>query len=57
MEFSDNNSARVFNVKGIFTMRKAVLYIAMSIDGYIADGNGGVGWLNGQDATVQTEDT
>ncbi len=38
-------------------MRKAVLYIAMSIDGYIADGNGGVGWLNGQDATVQTEDT
>ena len=28
-------------------MRKAVLYIAMSLDGYIADRNGGVGWLSG----------
>ena len=30
-------------------MRAVVLYIAMSIDGYIADRNGGVGWLAGQD--------
>lgn len=30
-------------------MRKAVLYIAMSLDGYIADENGGVGWLGGED--------
>lgn len=29
-------------------MRKAVLYIAMSLDGYIADRNGGVGWLGGE---------
>ena len=28
-------------------MRKVVLYIAMSLDGYIADGNGGVGFLTG----------
>lgn len=28
-------------------MRKTVLYIAMSLDGYIADQNGGVGWLSG----------
>mgnify|MGYP001049806968 CR=1 FL=1 len=28
-------------------MRKAVLYIAMSLDGYIADRNGGVGCLSG----------
>ena len=28
-------------------MRKTVLYIAMSLDGYIADENGGVGWLDG----------
>lgn len=28
-------------------MRKTVLYIAMSLDGYIADENGGVGWLEG----------
>ncbi|MBO1265897.1 dihydrofolate reductase [Proteiniclasticum sp. SCR006] len=28
-------------------MRKVVLYIAMSLDGYIADGTGGVGFLTG----------
>lgn len=30
-------------------MRKVILYIAMSIDGYIADKAGGVSWLGGQD--------
>jgi len=29
-------------------MRKIVLFIAMSLDGCIADSSGGVGWLNGQ---------
>ena len=28
-------------------MRKVVLYIAMSLDGYIADKNGGVNWISG----------
>ncbi|MDY2777024.1 MAG: dihydrofolate reductase family protein [Collinsella sp.] len=28
-------------------MRKTVLYIAMSLDGFIADEQGGVGWLSG----------
>jgi dihydrofolate reductase len=28
-------------------MRKTVLYIAMSLDGYIADSSGGVAWLAG----------
>lgn len=28
-------------------MRKIILYIAMSLDGYIADESGGVGWLAG----------
>ena len=28
-------------------MKKVILYIAMSLDGYIADKDGGVGWLGG----------
>ena len=31
-------------------MRKVILYIAMSLDGYIVDKNGGVDWLSGQGA-------
>lgn len=30
-------------------MRKVVLYISLSLDGYIADVGGDVGWLGGQD--------
>ena len=29
-------------------MCKVILYIAMSLDGYIADSEGNVGWLGGQ---------
>ena len=38
-------------------MRRISLFIAMSLDGYIADSKGGVGWLNGQDSENEDIDT
>ena len=38
-------------------MKKVVLYIAMSLDGFIAAEDGNVGWLVGQDEAAKTEDT
>lgn len=38
-------------------MKKVVLYIAMSLDGFIADEDGNIDWLVGQDEAAETEDT
>lgn len=38
-------------------MRKVILYIAVNLDGYIADSKGTVDWLCGQDGTIELEDT
>lgn len=38
-------------------MRKVILYIAMSLDGYIADATGSVNWLTGQNPEMPTPDT
>lgn len=35
-------------------MKKVILYIAMSLDGYIADKNGGVSWLVGENKDEHT---
>lgn len=38
-------------------MRKIILYVAASLDGYMADSQKSVNWIKGQDATTEMPDT
>lgn len=38
-------------------MKNVILYIAVSVDGYIADRNGSVDWIKGHDESVELDDT
>lgn len=38
-------------------MRNVILFIAMSLDGYLADRRGGVDWLRGQDPGAEDPDS
>ena len=46
-----------FGIGEVKDMRKISLFIAMSLDGYIADSRGGVGWLKGQGDDNENIDT
>lgn len=43
--------------EGSDNMRKVILFIAMSLDGYIGDEHGNVDWLNGQNEQEKNIDT
>ena len=38
-------------------MKNVILYIAVSLDGYIADCQKSVNWIKGQDDSVEMQDT
>ena len=51
-----NMMERIKSGGAVEEMRDVILFIAMSLDGYIADKDGGVGWLSGQSVQGETKD-
>lgn len=52
-----NDKLQVVEGQNIMKMRKVILFIAMSLDGYIADKDGNVDWINGQDCNKENINT
>ena len=51
------NPLKQVKYKTIYKMRKVSLFIAMSLDGYIADTRGEVNWIVGQSSDIENLDT